>query len=112
MSMPTREERIQGALYGLLIGDALGVPYEFHPPAQIPAPALIELQPPEGFSRAHEGVAPGTWSDDGAHALCLSFEMNHQFRSLYPLRVARIVFYLRGDCQLPARLNTLVQYRP
>lgn len=24
------ENRIKGGLYGLLVGDALGVPYEFH----------------------------------------------------------------------------------
>ncbi len=69
--MPSREERIEGGLYGLLIGDALGVPYEFHPPGQIPEPALIEFDPPADFTRAHAGVPPGTWSDDGAHALCL-----------------------------------------
>ncbi|HEY0095813.1 MAG TPA: ADP-ribosylglycohydrolase family protein, partial [Archangium sp.] len=69
--MPTRQERIEGGLYGLLIGDALGVPYEFHPPAQLPGLPLIEFEPPPGFSRAHAGVPPGTWSDDGAHALCL-----------------------------------------
>jgi ADP-ribosylglycohydrolase len=69
--MPTCEERIEGGLLGLLIGDALGVPYEFHFAAQIPEPALIEFTPPPGFSRAHPGVPPGTWSDDGAHALCL-----------------------------------------
>ncbi|MBN1207535.1 MAG: ADP-ribosylglycohydrolase family protein [Myxococcaceae bacterium] len=69
--MPTREERIAGGVYGLLIGDALGVPYEFHPPAQIPPRAQIEFEPPAGFHRAHAGVPPGTWSDDGAHALCL-----------------------------------------
>jgi ADP-ribosylglycohydrolase len=69
--MPTREERIAGGVYGLLIGDALGVPYEFHPPARIPPREQIELEPPAGFHRAHAGVPPGTWSDDGAHALCL-----------------------------------------
>ncbi|WP_224361958.1 ADP-ribosylglycohydrolase family protein [Hyalangium versicolor] len=69
--MPTREERIKGGLYGLLIGDALGVPYEFHPAEQIPPREQIEFEPPAGFHRAHSGVAPGTWSDDGAHALCL-----------------------------------------
>lgn len=69
--MPTRRERIEGGLYGLLIGDALGVPYEFHRAAAIPAPSLIEVTPPPGFSRAHARVPPGTWSDDGAHALCL-----------------------------------------
>jgi len=69
--MPTLEERIAGGIYGLLIGDALGVPYEFHPPEQIPPREQIEFEPPAGFHRAHAGVPPGTWSDDGAHALCL-----------------------------------------
>jgi ADP-ribosyl-[dinitrogen reductase] hydrolase len=69
--MPTRQERLEGGLYGLLIADALGVPYEFHLPTHLPAPALIEFTPPADFSRAHAQVPPGTWSDDGAHALCL-----------------------------------------
>jgi len=69
--MPTRQERIEGGLVGLLVGDALGVPYEFHPPAQVPAPSEIEFAPPEGYPRAHARVAPGTYSDDGAQALCL-----------------------------------------
>lgn len=28
--MATRAERIAGGLWGLLVGDAVGVPYEFH----------------------------------------------------------------------------------
>lgn len=68
---PTRRERIAGGLIGLLVGDALGVPYEFHPPTRIPAPSEIEFTPPAGFPRAHGRVAPGTYSDDGAQALCL-----------------------------------------
>jgi ADP-ribosyl-[dinitrogen reductase] hydrolase len=63
--------RIAGGLMGLLIGDALGVPYEFHPPEAIPPPDEIEFNPPLGFRRAHFGVRPGTWSDDGAQALVL-----------------------------------------
>jgi ADP-ribosyl-[dinitrogen reductase] hydrolase len=71
MSSGERRKQIEGAVWGLLVGDALGVPYEFHPPHDIPRAELIELDPPAGFRRAHLGVAPGTWSDDGAHALCL-----------------------------------------
>lgn len=63
--------RLKGGLYGLLIGDALGVPYEFHPASAIPAVELIEMTPPAVFRRAHASVKPGTWSDDGALALCL-----------------------------------------
>lgn len=76
--MPTREERIAGGLYGLLIGDALGVPYEFHPPQQLPPREQLEFEPPAGFLRAHASVPPGTWSDDGAHALCLLASLLHR----------------------------------
>lgn len=67
----TRRERIAGGLMGLLVGDALGVPYEFHAPQDLPPQAEIEMTPPPGFRRAHVGVPPGTWSDDGAQALVL-----------------------------------------
>lgn len=69
--MPTFAERLSGGLWGLLIGDALGVPYEFHNPEDIPPLAQIEMQPPENFERAHGRIPIGTWSDDGAQALIL-----------------------------------------
>lgn len=65
------KNRIKGGLFGLLVGDALGVPYEFHCASDIPSREQLEMEPPLGFERAHEGVKPGTWSDDGAQALCL-----------------------------------------
>jgi ADP-ribosylglycohydrolase len=71
MIITPRREQIEGGLLGLLVGDALGVPYEFHPPHEIPPPEQIEFVPPPGFRRAHAGVPPGTWSDDGAQALAL-----------------------------------------
>ena len=33
--------------------------------------AEIEIIPPGGFRRSHTNTPPGTWSDDGAQALCL-----------------------------------------
>jgi ADP-ribosyl-[dinitrogen reductase] hydrolase len=65
------DEKLQGGLIGLLVGDALGVPYEFCPPQRIPSKISIEFSPPLDFQRAHHGVPSGTWSDDGAQALCL-----------------------------------------
>lgn len=65
------KDRILGGLWGLLIGDALGVPYEFNRPEDLPEQEQIEYQPPQNFIRSHQGVLPGTWSDDGAQALCL-----------------------------------------
>ncbi|TQF09413.1 ADP-ribosylglycohydrolase family protein [Myxococcus llanfairpwllgwyngyllgogerychwyrndrobwllllantysiliogogogochensis] len=78
--MVTREERIEGGLLGLLVGDALGVPYEFHPSERIPSADAIEFEPPAGFGRSHPDVPPGTWSDDGAHALCLLDSLLYQGR--------------------------------
>lgn len=69
--MISRRSRIEGGIWGLLVGDALGVPYEFHKPEDIPAESQIEFNPPAGFRRAHASVPPGTWSDDGAQALAL-----------------------------------------
>jgi ADP-ribosyl-[dinitrogen reductase] hydrolase len=69
--VPTRAERIEGGLVGLLVGDALGVPYEFHGPRDLPRLEDLEPTPPPGFRRSHAGTPPGTWSDDGAQALCL-----------------------------------------
>lgn len=66
-----------GGLYGLLIGDAVGVPYEFHQPENIPPFEQIDMQPPPDFQRAHRGVPIGTWSDDGAQALCLLASLEH-----------------------------------
>jgi ADP-ribosylglycohydrolase len=60
-----------GGVYGLLLGDAAGVPYEFHPAKSLaPYADRIDMIPPAGFRRTY-GVPVGTWSDDGALALCL-----------------------------------------
>lgn len=65
------EERIKGGMLGLIVGDALGVPYEFNPPKNIPSYHEIEYIPPKYFEPSYPGVRPGTWSDDSAQALCL-----------------------------------------
>lgn len=67
-------------LIGLLIGDALGVPYEFHSPESLPRRDEIEMSPPPWFNRSHPGVPPGTWSDDGSQALCLLASLLEQGR--------------------------------
>jgi ADP-ribosyl-[dinitrogen reductase] hydrolase len=60
-----------GGLVGLLVGDAVGVGYEFRPPERLPSRDQIEMTTPVEFWRSHGGVPVGTWSDDGAQALCL-----------------------------------------
>lgn len=55
----------------MLIGDALGVPYEFYEAEDLPSYEEIEMDPPAGFRKTYQTVEAGTWSDDGAQALCL-----------------------------------------
>ena len=65
------KSRLRGGIYGLLLGDAAGVPYEFNPPGNLaPYADRIDMAPPPGFRRTYS-VPVGTWSDDGALALCL-----------------------------------------
>ena len=93
--MTDRRSRVLGSLYGLLVGDALGVPYEFHPPASLPPLHEIEMEPPPGFRRAHRGVPPGTWSDDGALALALLDALLEEGRPDAAAIAARIVAWAR-----------------
>jgi ADP-ribosylglycohydrolase len=69
--MPSLRERLEGGVLGLLVGDATGVPYEFHRASGLPPAEELEPTPPPDFRRAHIGTPPGTWSDDGAQALAL-----------------------------------------
>jgi ADP-ribosyl-[dinitrogen reductase] hydrolase len=55
--------RVVGAVWGHLVGDAVGVPYEFRDAARI---GEIRF----GASGTH-GQPPGTWSDDGSLMLAL-----------------------------------------
>lgn len=56
-------EAIRAAVYGHLVGDAIGVPYEFSAPDR---QRVVELR---GYGAHHQ--PPGTWSDDGALMLAL-----------------------------------------
>ncbi|WP_175852470.1 ADP-ribosylglycohydrolase family protein [Burkholderia cepacia] len=60
-----------GGVIGSLVGDALGVGFEFKRPSQIPARDRIEMTMPVSFNRTYADVLSGTWSDDGAQTLCL-----------------------------------------
>lgn len=67
----TKQDQIKGAIYGLLIGDAVGVPYEFNLPEQLPPYDQIDMITPKSFQKTYPKIPFGTWSDDGAQALCL-----------------------------------------
>lgn len=63
--------QLAGGFYGLLLGDAVGVPYEFHDPQNLPPLDQLDMIPPSDFPRAHRRIPTGTWSDDGALTLAL-----------------------------------------
>ena len=77
MTSTGTEDLILGGLYGLLLGDAVGVPYEFSAPESLPPLEQIGVELPLGFVRAHRSAPRGAWSDDGAHALCLLASLLH-----------------------------------
>jgi ADP-ribosyl-[dinitrogen reductase] hydrolase len=56
--------RLAGGMLGLLVGDTLGVPYEFLPPGAI---GTVEFR-----GHGTHGKSAGTWSDDGALAFALA----------------------------------------
>jgi ADP-ribosyl-[dinitrogen reductase] hydrolase len=61
----------RAGMLGLLVGDTCGVPYEFRDPRDLPPFEQLEMLPPKNFARSYAHVKLGTWSDDGAQALCL-----------------------------------------
>jgi ADP-ribosylglycohydrolase len=56
--------RLAGGMLGLLVGDAVGVPYEFRTPGAI---GTVEFR-----GHGSHDQPPDTWSDDGALALALA----------------------------------------
>ncbi|MEI7538268.1 MAG: ADP-ribosylglycohydrolase family protein [Comamonadaceae bacterium] len=71
LNSPKRAERARGGVLGLLVGDALGVPHEFKAARDVPPHELIEMVMPTEYRKTYAHVPYGTWSDDGAQALCL-----------------------------------------
>lgn len=72
----TKVARLFGAFYGSVIGDALGVPFEFtHPHHMIPSDQ-IKMVMPDDFKRTWAMIPYGTWSDDTSMMLCILEHLN------------------------------------
>lgn len=63
-------DRCRGALLGLAVGDALGVPVEFMQPGTFEAVTEI-------MGGGPHGLMPGEWTDDTSMALCLAESLIH-----------------------------------
>jgi ADP-ribosyl-[dinitrogen reductase] hydrolase len=58
---------IHSAMFGLAVGDALGVPVEFKPRAYLKLNPVMDMM---GYGTHHQPA--GTWSDDSSLTLCLA----------------------------------------
>lgn len=59
--------KVQGAIFGLAVGDALGVPVEFRSREYLKASPLKDMI---GYGTHNQ--PPGTWSDDSSLTFCLA----------------------------------------
>lgn len=84
-----------GAIYGALLGDACGCPYEFKAPENLPAFEHIDMTPPPGFKRSWKSIPVGTYTDDGAQALIL-LETLLSGKELLPTLRAKLLAWLGG----------------
>ena len=71
MTLKDRKIAVSSLLFGLAVGDALGVPVEFHPRGSFRATGM------RGYGSHNQ--PPGTWSDDTSLALCLADSLSRGF---------------------------------
>ena len=91
-----QHDAVLGGLVGLLLGDAIGVPFEFNDPDSLPDRSLIDIIPPATFPRSHAGIPPGTWSDDGAQALCLLASLQANDKLVLPDFAGRLCDWMEN----------------
>lgn len=63
----TMKNKIESGLFGLAIGDALGVPVEFYSRSSLKANPVSEMT---GYGTHYQSL--GTWSDDSSLTFCLA----------------------------------------
>ena len=66
--------KIKSALFGVAVGDALGVPVEFKSRERIAKNPVSDMM---GFDTYY--MPPGTWSDDSSLTFCLAEALTHDF---------------------------------
>lgn len=70
-----RKDRVLGALWGAVTGDALGVPVEFEERAEVRSHSVLDMR-----GHGTHDQPPGTWSDDSSLLLCTVDSLSrHEF---------------------------------
>ena len=92
-------ERLAGGVWGHLVGDAVGVPYEFR--------AASAIRGVRWGGRGTHNQPPGTWSDDGALMLALLDSLLEKgFDTRRTRAVGRWPGIARADMQPAERSST------
>jgi ADP-ribosyl-[dinitrogen reductase] hydrolase len=68
-------DRIKSLLFGLSVGDALGVPVEFYSREKLHRSPVKEMK---GYGSWNQ--PPGTWSDDSSLAFCLAEGLTSEYK--------------------------------
>lgn len=71
ISVPAHRKSPLVAIWGALLADALGAPFEFKSSDQIPVASSISLVMPREYQKTYAAIPYGTWSDDASQLLCL-----------------------------------------
>ena len=69
-----RKTEIKSALFGIAVGDALGVPVEFNSRETIAKNPIVDM-----IGYGTYNLPPGTWSDDSSLTFCLAEAMTQEF---------------------------------
>ena len=67
-------ENIKSVLFGVAVGDALGVPVEFLPRKVLKTKPVIDM-----IGHGSHNQLPGTWSDDSSMTFCLAEVLTGEF---------------------------------
>jgi ADP-ribosyl-[dinitrogen reductase] hydrolase len=84
------KEKVRAGLFGLCVGDALGVPVEFRPRAYLKEKPIIDMV---GYGTYNQ--PPGTWSDDSSLTFCLAESLCCGY-NLYDLADKCVQWYHKG----------------
>jgi len=89
------EKQIESVLFGVAVGDALGVPFEFRPRGTFHA---VDME-----GHGTHSQPPGTWSDDTSLTLCLAWAMSKHWDTENILKeTARGFLRWRDDAEFTA----------
>nr|QBK89453.1 MAG: ADP-ribosylglycohydrolase [Mimivirus LCMiAC02] len=97
--MTTKINKIKGLVYGGLIGDAMGVQFEFLPTEQVKIPSKLTYENSPFLNIEH-----GRWSDDGDNIILLlqtMTECNNSKIKFHMLYAKKLKFWANnGICEL------------